>query len=462
VEKSVRRGFLRRLASVLAFALATGLVQASSCNDNLGHVHPGPVNFRVSVGRDSTQANGASFSPSISGDGQFVVFASDAKNLALPTSAFREIYLRDRQNDTVRNVTRLINSRNTTGIADCDFPFISRSGKFIVFTTKGDFTSNSPTAVNTTLSAFRWDVDNDVFDPVCFTWPNSDVTNVSISDDGKFVVFQTAAGNLGIANGSEHVFLADFTGGSPPAISLVSKAMAPAPPSQPCNNLATQPRISADGQSIVFQSMATDLTADPTNGKFQVFFAARNGSSMTLVSRADGAAGATADFDCLAPNLSGDGRYVVFTYAAPNGGGTLLAGGPTGPRVVRRDRNPAAPALATTVNAGGPNPFIFSFFSNFALPPCISDDGQFASSWYFILDSMGNFVDLKVGVQDLAGSFSDASQGIIGTSGATLGTFPLFQMSADGRWIVFMSLSDTQVVGDTNAAADIFGYGPIH
>jgi WD40 repeat protein len=52
---------------------------------------------RVSLGAGGEQSNGNSFKPSISGDGRYVAFASDARNLiALDQSEYREVFLHDR------------------------------------------------------------------------------------------------------------------------------------------------------------------------------------------------------------------------------------------------------------------------------------------------------------------------------------------------------------------------------
>jgi Tol biopolymer transport system component len=459
VEKSVRRGLLRRLASVAAVALAAGLIQASSCDDNLGNVKPGPVRFRVSVGPDTAQANGGSFSPSVSGDGRYVIFASNAKNLALPTSNFREIFLRDRWTDTVQNVTRVAFLFDQPSAQDCDFPFISENGDWAVMCSKGDFTeSGFYYGPHDSYNVFRWDRITNTFSTVLFTWPSSgavdrDVTNVSISNDGNYVCFQTSGDNFGFTtNGNEQVFVADFSSGVP-IISLISKAMG-GPATQGCNDHAFAPRISSDGQFVVFQSKATDLVATPLGGKYQIFLAARDGSSMAIVSRADGGAGAVADNDCAVPTLSGDGRYISFVY----GGGALVPGSPAGSQVIRRDRNPSNPAQATTS-------FVLSkplsLFST-GCRPGISNDGRYVSSYIIVPDALGGFGDLKVQVRDMQGGVFDAMTGFVGSSGGNLGQLPGQDLSADGRWCVFMSLDENQVVGDTNAAVDVFGYGPIH
>src|SRR5688572_15904465 len=55
---------------------------------------------RVSVSTAGVEANRSSLSPSISADGRYIVFASDASNLVSgDTNLFTDIFLRDRDTD---------------------------------------------------------------------------------------------------------------------------------------------------------------------------------------------------------------------------------------------------------------------------------------------------------------------------------------------------------------------------
>src|SRR5690349_15933721 len=74
---------------------------------------------RVSVDSSGTQANGSSRRDEISGDGRFVVFESDATNLAGGTGG---LFLKDRQTGAVTRV----------GVAGSN-PSISNDGRFIAF-----------------------------------------------------------------------------------------------------------------------------------------------------------------------------------------------------------------------------------------------------------------------------------------------------------------------------------------
>lgn len=86
------------------------------------------------------------------------------------------------------------------------------------------------------------------------------------------------------------------------------------------SNEARNPDVSDDGRFVVFDSYASDLVADDTNQDQDVFVRDRVLGTTALVS-VDEAGGAT-DGPSWEPQVSGDGRFVLFRSAA----GDLVAG----------------------------------------------------------------------------------------------------------------------------------------
>jgi Tol biopolymer transport system component len=89
---------------------------------------------RVSVASDGTQSDGWSDAPAISGDGRYVVFQSNATNLVkpvLPNRYFTHVYL----HDTVTGRTELMSRASSGGIADQGSfePTVSRDGRYVAF-----------------------------------------------------------------------------------------------------------------------------------------------------------------------------------------------------------------------------------------------------------------------------------------------------------------------------------------
>src|SRR5882724_4697334 len=103
-----------------------------------------PSTVRVSLANDASEANGASFGPSISGDGRYVVFTSLADNLVgKDKNSSADIFLRDTcigATGECLPTTALVSVDNTgvQGNSTSDFAKISSSGRFVAFASAAD------------------------------------------------------------------------------------------------------------------------------------------------------------------------------------------------------------------------------------------------------------------------------------------------------------------------------------
>jgi len=86
---------------------------------------------RVSVHTNGTQGDGLSRFPSISGDGRYVAFQSLAANLVTGGSSGSEIFVRDTQAGTTILVS--VNSSGVEGDGGSENPSISADGRYVVF-----------------------------------------------------------------------------------------------------------------------------------------------------------------------------------------------------------------------------------------------------------------------------------------------------------------------------------------
>jgi len=88
---------------------------------------------RISIAAGGGAANGSSYDPSVSTDGRYVAFVSDATNLVKGRDSNRasDVFVRD----TVRNVTELISRRPSGGTANgpSTQPQMSADGAIVVF-----------------------------------------------------------------------------------------------------------------------------------------------------------------------------------------------------------------------------------------------------------------------------------------------------------------------------------------
>ncbi|MCG7860236.1 hypothetical protein MD537_24865, partial [Flavihumibacter sediminis] len=84
----------------------------------------------------------------------------------------------------------------------------------------------------------------------------------------------------------------------------------------PGNESSTQPTISADGQTVVFESKASNLVPGDENKVRDVFSWSAKTGKLELVSKSG--KGGWSDGDSYDAMISGDGQQVVFTSDAPN------------------------------------------------------------------------------------------------------------------------------------------------
>ena len=94
---------------------------------------------RVSVAADGTQGNGGSCQPSISADGRYVAFSSYASNLVPgDTNGISDVFVYDRQTDTIERVS--VAADGTQGNSYSWQPAsISADGRYVAFSS---FASN--------------------------------------------------------------------------------------------------------------------------------------------------------------------------------------------------------------------------------------------------------------------------------------------------------------------------------
>jgi len=203
--------------------------------------------------------------------------------------------------------------------------------------------------------------------------------------------------------------------------------------------------ISADGRFVAYQSAATNLVPNDTNGVPDVFL--YDVATGTTIRVSVDSAGNQGNDDCLEPALSLDGRFVaIFAYAT-----NLVPGDTNGkPDIFVRDVQ-AGTTVRASLGAGGVESDGASRY------PSISRDGRFVA-----FESQGtNLVPSDangardVFVRDLvAGTTVRASESAAGVEGD--GDSLDASISPDGRFVAFESVATNLVPGDGNGASDVF------
>jgi Tol biopolymer transport system component len=415
------------------------VLQAQSCSGNVGNTVTGPFTFRVSTGANDLQADGQSSTPTVTADGRYVAFASQANDLASQPSGFREIFVKDRQTGLVSNISRMASA---AGPADCNSPFISSDGQWVVFTSTANYNGPVQTTANVFFSTFP---PGNLPSPVLAIQPNFDVVNPSIARAGAslWVVFQTGASNIPLLTnpspGQSQIYARDLLFLGVTTYFLVSHSTASS--STFPNAFSRNPVISGDGSTVAFTSAASDIIAAGSSTEL-VYVGTPTAGAVTLVSTASGAPVANANGVCLKPAITTNGNLVAFTNEATN-----LVAGSTGHDVVVRNISAQTTTLAATGVLS-----LSGLPGNIGFPLGISDDGRFIA---YTLRA-----DSQIYIRDMLGGTTLGSAGQTGAAGNAVSLGAL--LSPDGQWLFWQSASDNLVLEDTNGAVDVFGRGPLH
>jgi len=297
------------------------LLSASDTNgfsDIYVHDKSNRRNTRVSVATGGTQADNNSLTPSISNDGRFITFASDATNLigaGNDTNGVRDIFLHDRQTNVTTRVS--VDSGGAQADNNSQNPAISADGRFIAFSS--DATNLIGTDTNGFRDIFLHDRLTGVTTRVSVASDGTEGDNnsqtPSVSSDGRFVAFASDAANLlgtgGDTNGFTDIFVHDTTTGITTRVSVSSATVAG-------DNASVSPSISSTGQFIAFASDATNLLGAgvDTNIARDIFVHDSATGATTRVSV--GLGGIEANSSSQAPAISGNGWLVVFSSSATN------------------------------------------------------------------------------------------------------------------------------------------------
>jgi Tol biopolymer transport system component len=280
------------------------------------------------VSRDASGAvlDGVASEPAVDGSGRFVAFATNTSLDPADKDQLSDVYLRDRWAGTTELIS--VSTAGVTGNATSGEPSISDDGRFVAFRSAATNWDGPPTNG-------RWNVW--VRDRVKGTTVRAslgqgaaslgaDAERPSISGNGRFVVYSSNASNVvpNDTNAKMDVFVRDLVSGTNDrvSISLVE--------GQSAEN-SFSPSISDDGNRIAFISQE-ELASGRPGHDADVFVRDRSAGS-TVNANFDSASN-LGNADPSEPIISGNGRFVAFSSLATN----LVAGDTNAKRdVFRRD-----------------------------------------------------------------------------------------------------------------------------
>ena len=261
-----------------------------------------------------------------------------------------------------------------------------------------------------------------------------------ISGDGRHVAFGTLATNLDPADedSTPDSYVRDLRTAQ---TTLVTRADGPA--GVKANDAAPLGGLSGDGRLVVFSTTASNLDPADADAKTDVYVRDVQANETTLVSRADGAAGAKGNGDSPRGRLSADGRYVAFSSAASN---LVPADADPDQDVFVRDLQTEQTILATPGVDG-------------AELAALSADGRHLA--YIVRGPDRQETD-TIGVlyvRDLVSGATTLVSRADGADGAPANGYSRREgvsLSADGRYIAFSSRARNLDPADTDRKGDVY------
>jgi len=404
-----------------------------------------PRTTRISVDSSGGQANGASGTESISADGRFVIFTSNANNLVTgDANVYCDVFVHDR----ITHVTECesVDPTGATGNGDCSVfkvPTISADGRYALFESDATnliggtvssgqmYLRDRSTATTEVVSTGIWGAGNGVSD------------HGTVTTDGSLVAFCSTSDNLvwGDSNLVEDIFLRDRVAGTTTRISLSPKGFQ-------TNLRSALPKITPDGRFVVFWSYASNLVNGDTNATTDVFV--YDVSAGTIERDSVDSSGAEANGWSELGSISADGRFVAFDSAATN----LVSGDTNGAAdIFVHDRTTGVTERVSVDSAG------------------VEAD---RSSTVASLSSDGRFVAFQSSATNLVSGDTNGREDIFVHDRSTGTTTRVSvdsngteanadshrtRISGSGAAVAFQSFASNLVSGDTNNCADMFVNG---
>ncbi|MBN2582742.1 MAG: PD40 domain-containing protein, partial [Planctomycetes bacterium] len=252
-------------------------------------------------------------------------------------------------------------------------------------------------------------------------------SGTSINADGRYVAFATDAPQLvpGDTNGARDIFVYDRQTQAFERVSVASDG-------SQGDSSSFNPSISADGRFVVFSSYASNLVANDSNNREDVFVHDRQTGTTELVSVLANGSQFSRSSDC--GTISADGRYVAFRA---NG-------------VYVHDRTTGTTECVSMAYDG-------SAANDHSGSISLSADGRyvvFSSEASNLVPGDTNGEEDVFVYDRQTGTMRLVSTGYSGLQGNGESWRPV--ISADGQFVAFESEASTLVPGDTNGFDDIF------
>ncbi len=300
-------------------------------------------------------------------DGRWAVFTSNAGDLvADDPTGLQDVFLKDRSTGQLRLISRAWNAiGRPVGNGTSSSPALSTEGEFVAFASEaGNLVADDDNGVS---DIFVVDVLASTIERVSVnsdgTEANGASTACDLSQEGRYIVFQSAATNLvaGDSNASIDVFRHDRSTGITIRVSTTSDG------DQKTGD-STAPSMNGAGYLVAFSSMAALVDGDVNTTATDVFVRDMTASTTTLASPQGAGTTHGADRPSGEACMAGDGAFLVYSSTRLD----LIQFQDTaqGSSVFRYNVNSGELEIVSRAASGGP------FITANAFAPRISGDGS--------------------------------------------------------------------------------------
>jgi len=409
---------------------------------------PAQVIERVSVDSAGIEANDWSRHPGsrsvISADGRYVVFESEASNLeADDFNGWTDVFIRDRELNTTTRVS--VSLAGGDANAPSDTPSISADGRYVAFRSAASNLVAGDT--NWEWAIFRRDLQLGETVRVSVNVDGGDSKDdsqgPSISADGRYVAFLSKAWNLvpGGSSRDANIFVRDMSWEETVLASVAWDGGA-------AETGSWGPAISGDGRHVAFVTTSDNIVNDDFNGILDVFV--RDLDQEVTIRASVNRFGGDADQRSRGPSLNYDGSHVAFNSTATN----LVEDDTNGvDDIFVRFLGDSPYTHRVNLSSQGDQTVDFASWQ----APHISPGARYVA---FSSDAENLVDDDSNGVGDVfthdrwTGTTRRVSVDRLGNQADDWSDTP--SISADGLLIVIRSYATNLVASDTNGAEDVF------
>ncbi|MEK0316992.1 fibronectin type III domain-containing protein [Cohnella sp. 56] len=262
---------------------------------------------RISLGTGGAQADGDSYAPYVSFDGNYVLFTSKAKNLiANDANGNEDLFLYDAMSGTVERAAEFVPGSEFAGTGSSYQ--ISADGRYVAYAGKPSSSGNCDI----------WLLDRRTKKTTLITRQSyiyeTTRSRLSISADGRYVAFDSYSRDIvpddtgSVFSGTKYrdVYLYDTALGE-------MKKISRAPDGKTGNASSQYPVVSADGRYVAYKSAANNIVPGATGAAWKIYVYDRIAGTTELASVGSDGKQGTADAE--ETSISADGRYVAFQTA---------------------------------------------------------------------------------------------------------------------------------------------------